>query len=77
MNVYINIYVGMRFGTWRKIKEGKLMSTKSFTTDFSFNTKGSDALVTAIEHSKPAASNDDAKKTLMSLDELKRQLYYK
>ncbi|MBS0950039.1 hypothetical protein JK159_06645 [Weissella minor] len=51
------------------------MSTKSFTTDFSFNTKGSDALVTAIEHSKPAVSNDDARKTLMSLDELKKQLH--
>lgn len=50
------------------------MSTKSFTTDFSFNAKSSEALVTAIEHSSAIVASPSAKKTFISVSELADQL---
>lgn len=52
------------------------MSTKSFTTDFSFNVKSSEALVVAIDHSSAIVPSEDAKKTFMSSTELANQLRF-
>lgn len=50
------------------------MSTKSFSTNFTFNSKTSDALVKAIEVSTPVSNQTMEKVNILSVTDLREKL---
>ncbi|WP_288503908.1 hypothetical protein [uncultured Leuconostoc sp.] len=50
------------------------MSTKSFSTNFTFNSKTSDALVKAIEVSTPVSNQSMEKVNILSVTDLRKKL---
>ncbi|CDX66611.1 hypothetical protein [Leuconostoc citreum] len=50
------------------------MSTKSFSTNFTFNSKTSDALVKAIEVSTPVSNQSMEKVNILSVTDLREKL---
>lgn len=53
------------------------MSTKSFSSNFTFNTKTSDALVKAIDVSTPVSSSSLQKHSVLTANDLKVKLMKK
>ncbi|MGZ0002175.1 hypothetical protein ACXJ5A_08440 [Leuconostoc mesenteroides] len=50
------------------------MSTKSFSTNFTFNSKTSDALVKAIEVSTPVSNQSMEKVNILSVTDLREKV---
>lgn len=50
------------------------MSTKSFSTNFTFNSKTSDALIKAIDVSTAVSNKDLEKVSVLSINDLREKL---